>query len=132
MLNYHLYKPNPFEGSPLSPIRSQMIKLKSDAFNATFGGKPDAEYFENIPIPKTLHRHCVNPSRNWMNQTAAGKITGLKIQAKGRRGSRSRTFTVGHGSLRAGDIANSPLDFAKSDFVTKMGATGIKVSVGYS
>lgn len=109
-----------------------MIKLKSDAFNATFQSKPEATHYENIPLPKILQRHCAEPNTNMMEQSPFGKITGIKMQAKGRRGSRSMAFTVGHGRLGAGDYANAKVDFGMSDFVGKMGSTGIKVTIGYS
>jgi len=42
------------------------------------------------------------------------------------------TFTVGHGRLGYGDLQKSNVDFGMSDFVGKMGSTGVKVTIGYS
>ncbi len=109
-----------------------MLKQKSEAFNETFRNKPEATHYQNIPIPNVLKRHCENPNLNMMSESPIGKITGLRMQAKGRRGSRSMTFTVGHGRLGYGDLQKSNVDFGMSDFVGKMGSTGVKVTIGYS
>jgi hypothetical protein len=113
-------------------MRAELIKLKSEAFNQTFRNKPESEYYQNIPIPNLLKKHCIDPNLNMMAESPIGKIAGLRVQAKGRRGSRSMTFTAGHGRLGAGDHERSNVDFGMSDFVGKMGSTGIKVTIGYS
>jgi hypothetical protein len=113
-------------------LRADLIKRKSEAFNQTFRNKPESEIYQNIPIPNLLKRHCTDPNLNFITESPIGKIAGLRIQAKGRRGSRSMTFTAGHGRLGAGDHAGSNVDFGMSDFVGKMGSTGIKVTIGYS
>ncbi len=106
--------------------------MKSEAFNATFQSNPKSKFYDNIPLPKTLHRHILEPNLNMKNESPAGKITGVNIQAKGRRGSRSIKFTVGHGRLGVGDHSKSNVDYAMSDFISKMGSTGVKVTIGYT
>ncbi|KAI9209557.1 uncharacterized protein BJ171DRAFT_453703 [Polychytrium aggregatum] len=89
-------------------------------------------FLTDIPLPKIILRHVTNPSEALETGMALGKITGFRIQVKGRRGTRSVTNLVHYGSLGAGDIHNAYTDFGRSLFITKRGVTGVKVWVGYA
>jgi hypothetical protein len=109
------------------------IARKSEIFKRSCPQLPcDALYCQDIPLPNAIKRHIENPNLSLLQGSALGKITGFRIEAKGRKGSRSQTQVVHYGKLGRGDIAKSCVDFGKSFYVHKKGVTGIKVTIGYS
>ncbi|KAI8588151.1 hypothetical protein BDZ88DRAFT_422703 [Geranomyces variabilis] len=89
------------------------------------------QYLRDIPLPTVLTRHIHLPSPALSKQTQLGKITGFRIEVTGRRGTRSSTQRFAYGRLGTGNVGGAYVDFAKSVWVNKKGATGVKVYIGY-
>ncbi|KAJ3055012.1 hypothetical protein HK097_000091 [Rhizophlyctis rosea] len=115
---YHKYNPvTPANTKPTEPSDEQ---------------SPDQpQYVTDIPLPFNLLRHIHRPYRTFDSGSPVGKILGFRLEVKGRRGSRSMRQTYSYGKLGVGDIAGTELDFARSVFVNKKGASGVKVWVAY-
>ncbi|KAJ3087763.1 hypothetical protein HK102_010342 [Quaeritorhiza haematococci] len=89
-------------------------------------------FLTDIPLPRVLQRHIMLPSPPLSQETAQGKVTGFRIQVTGRRGTRSSKQIVSYGKLDTGSAGHSYVDFGRSHYVHKKGATGVKVWIGYS
>ncbi|KAI8903504.1 hypothetical protein EDD86DRAFT_195775, partial [Gorgonomyces haynaldii] len=80
-----------------------------------------------VPFPAVLTRHLIRPQ-------TLGNVAGFRIEVNGRRGSRGARSIVSYGKFNMGNvggITGSKVDFAKSVYVTKRGAYGVKVTVAY-
>ncbi|KAJ3041125.1 hypothetical protein HDV00_009839 [Rhizophlyctis rosea] len=89
------------------------------------------EYLTDIPLPFNLLKHIRQPCSTFDSGSPVNRILGFKIQSKGRRGDRSVKQVYSYGKLAQTDTANSMMDFARSHFITKKGATGVKVWITY-
>jgi hypothetical protein len=125
--NYHLMVPSPLSKKTMGELDVFMkpLELKSAQYEKTVTG---------VPIPTVLKRHCLSPVPSLENQSAKGKVIGFRIEVKGRTGSRSARRIMHYGILnsgKTGSLTGSFVDFGKSTYVTKRGATGVKVWIAY-
>jgi hypothetical protein len=124
--NYHKMIPSPMTQKSLGDVDVFMkpLELKSEKYKSLVSG---------IPIPTVLKRHCLVPNPSLISPI--GKVIGFRIEVKGRTGSRSARRIMHYGVLNSGKtgaMTGSYLDFAKSTYVTKRGATGVKVWIAYA
>ena len=92
-------------------------------------------------FPNVIKRHLVKDQVGFKSalsndaSTSVPRITGFRIQIKGRNGSRSSRKVVSYGSIangKSGSITGSMVDYGSSHFVhPKRGVTGVKVWIGY-
>jgi hypothetical protein len=126
----HLLRSTPFAPRNESPFRSALQK-KSEMYTNLLS-KSNSDFLEDIPLPRSVIRHLETPNPCLLEGNALGKITGFRIEVKGRKGSRSVRQLVSYGKIGSSDISKTCVDFAKSYFVQKKGASGVKVTIGYS
>ena len=90
-------------------------------------------------FPNVIKRHLLKGQIGFKSALSSDidgpRITGFRIQIKGRNGSRSARKVVSYGSIsngRSGSITGSMVDYGYSHFVhPKRGVTGVKVWIGY-
>jgi hypothetical protein len=83
----------------------------------------------SVPLPSVLSNHIRLP-----RLPLREKVTGFRIEVKGRMGSRSRRDVVQYGKFgfsRSAGVKGSMVDFARGLYITKRGTTGVKVYVAY-
>lgn len=114
-------------------LSTPMQAAQETPFNALIKNKSLAFEMNGLPVPNTLKRHLLQPVMSMENETSVGRVTGFRIEVKGRSGSRSLRRVLSYGSLDSGRVGpfGSMVDFAKSSYVTKRGVTGVKVWIAY-
>ena len=90
------------------------------------------KYIENVPLPRVIQRHIMQPIQQLTNASALGKITGFRLQVSGRKTTRTQSETVRYGRLATGQQGQSYVDFGRSSYVTRRGVTGVKVWISYA
>ncbi|TPX66251.1 hypothetical protein SpCBS45565_g04587 [Spizellomyces sp. 'palustris'] len=144
LYNYHRYLKGPFQDPSSTQLHHIPLANKSAEY-ATSGLPPTSTSVEgdqqpqelqqkfrtDIPLPNIITRHIHLPSPTLDAKSAIGKITGFRIEVTGRRGTRSSTQRFAYGKLGTGNVGGAYVDFARSLYVHKKGATGIKVWIGY-
>ena len=105
----------------------------------------DIPSLNNIPLPKVIMRHVIKPHTSLLppdsplsplNQLSSfslqsPKITGLRIELRGRRGTRSAKQYYAVGRLDTSDVGSAFVDFGKAMYTHSKGTSGVKVWVGY-
>lgn len=121
------------------------IEKKSKLYDTVL---KERQLADKIPIPNVIKRHLLVPQSGFasleLNAGSEGnddegniesRITGFRIQVKGRSGSRSTKKVVSYGYLanrKAGAINGSMVDYGYAQFTDpKRGTTGVKVWIGY-
>ncbi|KAJ3413411.1 hypothetical protein HDV05_008052 [Chytridiales sp. JEL 0842] len=140
LLNYHLYQPNLFPETPDTVLARQQdnyeIKRKSDAYHAQSPSPPSKQsnkkFLTDIPVPKVLRRHIQTPLSTLSNSTPLNKVCGFRIEVNGRRGTRANRQVMHYGKLFTKDSDRSFVDFGRSGYFNKKGASGVRVWIGYS
>jgi hypothetical protein len=99
---------------PATPLKSTVV----GPLGNIIGSYPSSN---SLAIPNVLQRV---PSHN---------IIGFRIEVKGRTGSRSMRRSIHYGSLNISKIGVNGyhVDFARHNYTTKRGATGVKVWIAY-
>ena len=86
------------------------------------------KYLDDIPLPKILTRHLLNPSRSLQDQ---GGVMGMRFIFSARVGGKSGKITLGRGKIGAKSFDLSNVDYGKSFYVEKLGVSGLKAWVSY-
>ncbi|KAJ1554952.1 hypothetical protein HK096_011256 [Nowakowskiella sp. JEL0078] len=136
-LNTHLITQHPFadlnNDVTIFSHTQNLVKMKSDLYKSTpINIKP---YLTDIPIPRILERHVIDPSPSLMRDPESAqplqKISGFRIQVNGKRGTRASKSVVFYGRMVTGDSDKTLVDFSLTSYTDKKGSTGVRVWVGY-
>ncbi|KAI8928257.1 hypothetical protein BC831DRAFT_497484 [Entophlyctis helioformis] len=142
LLNYHTRVLSPFHTAPVSASDPFLAfnRAKTDKYSARLhaaASSPEAAaspFLSDIPVPTVLVRHMLQPVPALAQGSSLGKIIGFRIESKGRRGTRTSRQVVDYGRMDTGMVGALDgvfVDFGRSVYVNKKGATGVKVWVTY-
>lgn len=136
----HIKKRSEMHDSSIANSNKLNHALRSNTVNDSGLTNPSESDLENIisdfPAPKILFRQFLYPSTHLSSGDPLGKVTGFRIQIKGRKGSRRVKQVFSFGALNIGKLGvleGSHVDFGRSTiFSPRQGIRSVKVWVGYS
>ncbi|RKP02596.1 hypothetical protein CXG81DRAFT_24738 [Caulochytrium protostelioides] len=93
---------------------------------------PAAEEVSDLPLPLAIRRQVIAPSPSLATPHYRGKITGIRLEVNGKRGTRASKQIFHVGALNINDRMNSAVEFAKDTFILRAGISGVRIWLGYA
>jgi hypothetical protein len=131
--NTHLLTFSPFPRLINEKANVDMLRTRidSEAYDKIWKAKIKSDYVTDVPLPTCLMRIVSGEFKPSLLSGSPKKITGFRIQVKGRRGLRSQKSVMTFGKMGIKDIDRTFVDFGKTAFVGRRGSNGVRVWVGY-
>jgi hypothetical protein len=104
------------------------VRIDSNAYDNLWKST-ETDYLTNVPLPTCLMKMMSQEPAFFT--ASPKKITGFRIQVKGRRGLRSQKSVLTFGKMGIKEMDRTFVDFGRTAFVGRRGSNGVKVWIGY-